>query len=206
VSTPACCTHQRGACPFTAADTLHRQVNVLVVGLDNSGKTTTIERLKVCKGNRPARGDARRDWPGATRACVRCSCRTFSYALGLLGHFKIVVFAPARPHRSRAASKVWRSPPLWDSTWTSSNGGEWAPTPTQLRPARSQAWATALAEPLGHLAAPLGACRPAAAEPFGASKQARMASRLPASICPVPSSSLPQRLELTAASSSPRLT
>jgi molybdopterin-guanine dinucleotide biosynthesis protein len=24
------------------------QVNVLVVGLDNSGKTTTIERLKVC--------------------------------------------------------------------------------------------------------------------------------------------------------------
>lgn len=26
-----------------------RQVNVLVVGLDNSGKTTIIERLKVCE-------------------------------------------------------------------------------------------------------------------------------------------------------------
>ena len=34
--------------PWPLLVLLPPQVNVLVVGLDNSGKTTTIERLKVC--------------------------------------------------------------------------------------------------------------------------------------------------------------
>lgn len=98
------------------------QVNILVVGLDNSGKTTIIERLKV-------------------RTLLTCQCQ--SLQRGLVGAFVDVdgqPCAPSHPHhptplpartprpvackmRSRSTGRPTKWPPQWALQWTSSIKG-----------------------------------------------------------------------------------